>query len=178
MKHSENFELFNTECTLGFQQIPCSAELAVRLTLMTGVNIPQDLQKPSGIFESHATKNFAGNLVKDIYGKYELVVGDGQCVELIFTKPAKNLRFQYYQVPDYTVPDEAYKNKKIKDMTLDDLGFEFKAFNKRDEKAHKAVPNGFLEIRWGEYTDTPFTHVVFMSNLIGSLHIDQITWET
>lgn len=178
MKFTEDFEeIVDLRPLTTGEVLVTPSGLVLQLLEVEAKRSPEKLRKPSGTFRSHASQYFAGDQPKMIFGTNELVVGDGAHMKITFLEPAKNLRFQYYQVPDYTSEDIAFTGKAFKDMSAADLNFFFRAFHDRQEKVHMQVPQGFTEIRWGEYTAGPFTSVVFENNLIGSLHIDQISWE-
>lgn len=176
MKITENFESMPLSYIQFDQQYKTPSGLILELWKMSINDRPRDIWEPSAIAASYA-KNWNDPNVTKIFGEKELRIGDRTQLKITFPGVVKNLRFQYYQAPDYTKADEAFSGKALKDLKPDDLHFFFRAFHNADEKMPMQVAPAFTEVRWGEYAASPFTSVVFENALIGSLHIDQISWD-
>lgn len=179
MKKVENFEAFPvTTFEVGkTYEMPSGLQILL-MPPVTYFGKAQGVE-PSGIMLS-TFRNSQNEIAKQIFEKNELVIGDGSELSLLFPKGAKNLKFQYYQVENYTKEDAGYTGKKLEDLTEAEKGFVFTAFNnleKRPQQTMLQVPPAYTEVRWGEFNTTPFHQLIFSTSFFGNLHLDQISWE-
>lgn len=158
MKVTENFEQEKSITFIEGKRYTLNSGVIVELWQMDPKDKEKGVVKPTGLMEPHARK-WNSEQINTIFGNMELVIGDASKVRFTFPKAVKDLKFQYYQVMDYSKEDEAYSGKHINSISTQDCYF-FRAFLDGKEVVHMQVPPAFDEIRWGEYTGVVRQHGV------------------
>jgi len=182
MKHFEDFE--NVDLTTfepdKLYTMPSGLQIKLQKTL-DGLywDGPENIVEPSGIMEPPFVIG-DNEVLKEIFGRKELVIGDSNDLHLFFPNAAKNLRYHYYQVENYTYKDAFQEWKNREDVSDLKKGYSFCAVNLRGAKpmnTGKHVVKAYDEVRWTTFDEHPFIQLIFTVGTFGNLHIDRIEWE-